>query len=244
MCLWNLRDPLKSGGTFRVLYRSRGAAAEVSFPFIEGFIPKAVCFWTSECSAGVPPASVGRSMAGETPALQKSNRKSIFLQTLVSLWRGLYRAILADHQVSLPMRIPNLDEPRHLGIFIGPVRFLGKGCGQVVDDGAVFFGSACKLPPDRRALPSTLGESQFLFGFFKPPALLRHGPECGAAWDLRPTFAGITTESRPKISQVVHANNALRSGADFFYRGKSQRHQNCQNRNDSEYFKNGKGPGI
>jgi hypothetical protein len=115
------------------LNRSRGAAAEVSFPFIEGFIPKAACFWTSECSAGVPPASVGLSMAGETPALQKSNRNSIFLQTLVSLCRGLYCAILADDQVSLPMRIPNLDEPRHLGIFIGSVRFLGKRGRKVVD---------------------------------------------------------------------------------------------------------------
>ena len=123
MCLWNLRDPLKTGGTLQSLDRSRGAPGEVSFPFIEGFIPKAVCFWTSECSAGVPPASVGLSMAGETPALQKSNRNSIFLQTLVSLGRGLYRAILADKEVSLPVRISDLDEPRHLGIFIGSVGF-------------------------------------------------------------------------------------------------------------------------
>jgi hypothetical protein len=33
-------------------------------------IPKAACFWTSECSAGVSPAWVSRSMAGEKPALQ------------------------------------------------------------------------------------------------------------------------------------------------------------------------------
>jgi hypothetical protein len=34
-----------------------------------GFMPKAACFWTSECSAGVSLAWVSRSMAGETPAL-------------------------------------------------------------------------------------------------------------------------------------------------------------------------------
>jgi len=38
-------------------------------PLID-LIPKADCFWTSECSVGVSPASVNLSMAGETPALQ------------------------------------------------------------------------------------------------------------------------------------------------------------------------------
>ena len=131
--LWNLHDPLKNGGTLSAPDCSRGIRAEVSFPFIERFIPKAACFWTSECSAGVPPASVGLSMAGETPALQKSNRNSIFLQTLVSLGRGFHRAILADKEVALAVGVADLDEPWHLGGFIGTVGFFGKRGRKVVD---------------------------------------------------------------------------------------------------------------
>jgi hypothetical protein len=37
VCPWNLHDPLKNSGTLHALDCSRGAAAEVSFPFIEGF---------------------------------------------------------------------------------------------------------------------------------------------------------------------------------------------------------------
>lgn len=40
-------------------------------------------FLTSVCSAGVSPAWVSRSMAGETPALQQNLRKSDFRETLV-----------------------------------------------------------------------------------------------------------------------------------------------------------------
>ena len=52
-----------------------GAASPGNFLF--GLIPKAACFWTSECSAGVSPAWVSRSMAGETPALQKTSESRI-----------------------------------------------------------------------------------------------------------------------------------------------------------------------
>jgi hypothetical protein len=37
VCLLNLHDLLKSGGTLRRLDRSRGAPIVIGFPFIEGF---------------------------------------------------------------------------------------------------------------------------------------------------------------------------------------------------------------
>jgi hypothetical protein len=37
VCLSNLRDPLKNGGKWHALDRSRGIPAEVALAFIEGF---------------------------------------------------------------------------------------------------------------------------------------------------------------------------------------------------------------
>ena len=50
--------------------RDHGMSDGPAFSTHQLLIPKAACFWTSECSAGVSPAWVSRSMAGETPALQ------------------------------------------------------------------------------------------------------------------------------------------------------------------------------
>jgi hypothetical protein len=50
--------------------RGSGRGEDKKIDYKAMLIPRAACFWPSECSAGVSPAWVSHSMAGWTPALQ------------------------------------------------------------------------------------------------------------------------------------------------------------------------------
>jgi hypothetical protein len=65
-------------------------------------ISKAACFWTSECSAGVSPAWVSRSMAAETPNTviiahkREGHRRPACVRRMA--WRFLMSRCVKDHQ--------------------------------------------------------------------------------------------------------------------------------------------------
>jgi len=134
------------------------------------------------------------------------------------------------------MDIADFNEPRHLfpAGCVGFVRLCGEGRGEVMNERAVFFRGTREHSTDRRALPGSLGQPEFLFGLIQPPLLFLKGAELDVIGNLRPTGDGIFAKRHAQVFQIVDANDSLDTRADILIERKAQRDERNQYSNNSK----------